>query len=206
MHILFQVIFLKIMLSKNIENYKNAVISAGGEISLKNPDGLILCGGDDISPEFYNEENTNCKKIDFFRDKYEFELLEKFIFLKKPVLAICRGIQIVNVFFGGTLYQNIENHKNNDGTDLFHQVTAKERFLKNLYGEDFLVNSCHHQAIKDLGKNLCVTAISPDNVIEGIVHKSLSIIGVQWHPERIENGKLLFDYFLELCRHSSRFG
>lgn len=197
---------MKIMLSENIENYKNAVINSGGEIGKENCDGLILCGGGDISPLFYNEENEKSLNVDISRDKYEFELLEKFIFLKKPVLAICRGIQIVNVFFGGTLYQNIENHKNIDGTDLFHQVTAKERFLKNLYGEEFLVNSCHHQAIKTLGKDLCVTAISPDNVIEGIVHKSLSIIGVQWHPERIENGKLLFDYFLKLCRHSSRFG
>lgn len=197
---------MKIMLSKNIENYKNAVICAGGEISTKNPDGLILCGGDDICPQFYNEENTNCKKIDIFRDKYEFELLKSFIARKKAVLGICRGLQIINVFFGGSLYQHIENHKNNDGTDAFHQVTAKESFLKNLYGENFLVNSCHHQAIKNLGKNLLITALSPDNVIEGIVHKNLSVIGVQWHPERIENGKILFEYFLELCRHSSRFG
>ena len=196
---------MKIMLSENIENYKNAVINAGGILGEKDCDGLILCGGGDISPEFYNEENTNCLDIDFSRDRYEFELLKNFIARKKAVLGICRGIQIINVFFGGSLYQNIENHKNNDGTDAYHQVTVRKSFLKNLYGENFLVNSCHHQSIKSLGKNLSVTALAPDNTIEGIVHKNLSIIGVQWHPERIESGKILFDYFLDLCRHSSRF-
>ncbi len=197
---------MKICLSKNIKNYKNAVIASGGEIGKENCDGLILCGGGDISPSFYNEENINCINVDYSRDKYEFELLEKFLILKKPVFAICRGMQIVNVFFGGSLYQHIENHKNIDGTDAYHTVTAKESFLTDLYGENFSVNSCHHQSIKDLGKNLSVTALAPDGTIEGIWHKNSSIIGVQWHPERIENGKLLFDYFLELCRHSSRFG
>lgn len=189
------VISLKILLSADLENYKNAVIASGGEVGKENCDGLILCGGGDISPTFYGEKNIQSQNIDYNNDLYEFSLLNQFVQLKKPVLGICRGMQIINVFFGGTLYQHIDNHKNSDGTDLFHTISVKSSFLYDLYGKSFTVNSCHHQAVNKLGNDLSVMAHSGE-IIEGICHKTLPIIGVQWHPERIENGKKLFDYFI----------
>lgn len=192
--------FLKIMLSADIENYKNAIITLGGEVVTGSCDGLILCGGNDISPSFYNEENTFSQGIDYDRDLYEFQLLNQFVQLKRPVLGICRGMQIINVFFGGTLHQHIENHKSADGTDIYHGISIENGFLSDLYGKSATVNSCHHQAVNKLGNTLLVTAIAPDNTIEGIMHKTLPIIGVQWHPERMDSGKVLFDYFIKLCK------
>ena len=148
---------MKILLSADLENYKKAVTDSGGKIGTDNCDGLILTGGGDISPIFYGEKNTYSKNIDYNKDLYEFDLLRQFVQAKKPVFGICRGMQIINVFFGGTLHQHIENHKNVDGTDTFHTVSAKHDFLYDLYGKSFIVNSCHHQAINILSKDFSVT-------------------------------------------------
>lgn len=196
------------------ENYINAVNFSGGE-AVTHPsdieyDGLILCGGGDISPHFYGEENTFSKNIDIHRDKCEFALLEKFIKEEKPILGICRGLQIINVFFGGTLCQDIPNHCDNCGNDLIHNITAtKNSFLYSLYGENFTVNSNHHQSVKVLGENLLVISNS-EKVIEGIVHSTLPIFAIQFHPERMcykksrsdtVDGKDIFKYFISLCSH-----
>lgn len=212
----------KILLSgnKKLEFYVDAVNGTGGIADAKylprvadNYDGLILCGGNDINPKYYGEDINGSVDIDYERDKVELELLKAFVKAGKPVMGICRGFQLINVYFGGTLYQDIENAKQHSSYadfDLIHGVTAvKDSILHKLYGENFVVNSYHHQAIKKLGDNLKVTLTSADKtVIEGFEHNSLPIFGVQWHPERMcfskrrndtVDGATIFEYFVDLC-------
>lgn len=201
------------------ENYVNAINLSGGEAVLYPSDiecdGLLLCGGGDIEPSFYNEENSHSIRIDIDRDKREFELLEKFIKEKKPILGICRGLQVINVFFGGTLFQDIPNHSSDDNMVTIHNVSVKkDSFLYSFYGENIIVNSYHHQAIKVLGENL-FTIAQNENIIEGIVHETLPIMALQFHPERMcykeqrpdtVDGSAIFKYFISSISNSSRFG
>lgn len=214
----------KILLSAKTkkENYINAVEKCGAvavceycpEFSAEY-DGLVLCGGSDIDPKYYGEDITDSVNIDEKRDKAEFELFKKFVEAKKPILGICRGCQLINVAFGGSLYQDISNaneHSSFDDYDLVHSVHATEKtFLSEFYGKEFYVNSYHHQAIKDVGKDIEVIATAFDGLtVEAIKHKNLPIFAVQWHPERMcfENkredtvdGSEIFDFFIKLCRN-----
>lgn len=213
---------LKILISvKNKpENYFKAVTGCGAiAVAQYCPefsdeyDGLILSGGSDIHPSYYNEEMDGSVNVDKLRDKAEFELVKAFVEKKKPILGICRGYQILNVAFGGSLYQHISNANEHSsfvsGVDLVHDVTvSKDSFLYNLYGEKFPVNSAHHQGIKKLGDGFEVIATAHDGkTIEAIRHKEMPIIGVQWHPERMcfdkkredtVDGKEIIKYFLSL--------
>ncbi len=195
------------------ENYVNAINLSGG-VAVLYPtdiecDGLLLCGGGDIEPSFYNEENSRSVRIDTDRDKREFDLLEKFIKEKKTILGICRGLQVINVFFGGTLFQDIPNHSSDDNMVTIHNVSVKKNsFLYSFYGEDIIVNSYHHQAIKVLGQNLSVIAQS-ENIVEGIVHETLPIMALQFHPERMcykmkrsdtADGSEIFKFFINSCK------
>lgn len=176
-------------------------------------DGLILCGGSDIDPKYYGEPMDGSVNIDLERDKAEFALLKAYVEAGKPVFGICRGLQLINIFFGGTLHQDIPEadlHKKINGVDSVHNVTAKaDSILGKVYGETFAVNSAHHQAIKDLGAGLRATARWNDRYIEGIEHKDHPIFAVQWHPERMcfnnkredtVNGAEILQYFLNLCQ------
>lgn len=203
-----------------IENYIKAIEAVGGEAILAQEyaedfDGLVLCGGSDIHPSYYNEEMDGSRNIDEARDKQEFALLKAFVEAGKPVLGICRGCQLINIFFGGTLYQDIVNAKEHSSSecDLVHNAKAeKGSVIAELYGEFFPINSAHHQAIKKLGDNLKITMLSEDEtVIEGIEHTSLPIIAVQWHPERMcfENqrpdtvdGAKIFEHFVSICKNT----
>lgn len=171
---------------------------------------LLLPGGGDISPLFYKETNTASKDIDYFLDQRQFSLLDSFVKMRRPVLGICRGIQLINVYFGGTLYQQLFTHDSHEWKekDQLHLVyNAKKSIFHQLYGNSSLVNSAHHQGIAQLGNGLKVTQYSPDGVIEGVQHKKNPILGVQWHPERtgpsfqpsvqLADGKLLIQYFLK---------
>ncbi len=150
-------------------------------------DGLVLQGGSDVSPKSYGETPLKPEwEGDHMRDQYEIALLNEFRKREKPVLGICRGAQLMNVAFGGTLYQDIKTqvptvveHRNWDIYDRnFHE-------LKLLRGTMTRVNSIHHQAIKDLGKNLMAVAWSqPDNLVEAIrAEEGPYCLAVQWHPE-----------------------
>jgi len=200
----------------NLQNYAAAVENAGGIAVAKylpefcdDYDGLVLCGGDDIDPAFFGEPVAGSVDIDRKRDAHEFALLKAFLDAGRPVLGICRGCQIINVYFGGTLCQHLPNaaeHKSNTEQDLIHPVEAeKGSIAEKLYGTEFLVNSVHHQAIRQLGTGLKAT-MWYEQVVEGIEHKSLPVLGVQWHPERIcgsgketANGAFLFEHFVKMC-------
>ncbi|MDD6024940.1 MAG: gamma-glutamyl-gamma-aminobutyrate hydrolase family protein [Oscillospiraceae bacterium] len=159
-------------------------------------DGLILPGGGDVDPQLYGQENWGCKHIDYALDRVQLEVCQRFVELKKPILGICKGHQIINICFGGTLCQDIPEeprHGWNQG-DRVHETTAREdSWLARIYGTEFSVNSCHHQAIDRLGKGLRLIQTASDGVPEGIIHEELPIVGVQWHPERMCGAHLRSD-------------
>lgn len=212
---------VRILLSAKtkIEYYVEAVKGVGGEPDAKylpdidtGYDGLILCGGSDIDPCRYNEPIDGSVNIDGERDEVEFALLRAYVDAGKPVLGICRGFQLINIFFGGSLYQDIPEaglHTNKSDFDISHRVTASENsIVGELYGKDFSVNSAHHQAVKRLGDGLCATAFWEGKYVEAFEHTSLPIFAFQWHPERMcfgqrrgdtVDGSEIFRRFITIC-------
>ncbi len=166
---------------------------------LSEMDGFVFQGGVDVAPGSYKEEPIENGRWpgDPYRDQYELKIMDYAFKNKKPVLAICRGMQLANVYFGGTLYQDlktqVEDALEHRSAELYdkinHSVTCTvDGLLKKIYGVNELrVNSVHHQGIKTLGKNLVVDAISPtDKLVEAFHYKNPDqnyFVGVQWHPE-----------------------
>lgn len=156
-------------------------------------DLIVLSGGKDVDPLIYNEEvRYDNVERHTFRDEIELMIIKWAIKEKKPLFGICRGLEVINTFFGGSLYQDIKNqakvkllHYQKEIEKLSHKVVLeKDSFLWQLYQKkEVFVNSFHHQAIKKLGGNLKIAAKSSDGIIEAIQHDSLPIFGVQWHPE-----------------------
>ena len=176
-------------------------LAKGASVSIKDQvdalDGLILQGGSDVSPKSYGEAPLKREwSGDYVRDQYEIALLKEFLAQSKPVLGICRGAQVLNVAFGGSLYQDIPSqlakagvHRNWDLYDRhFHKIKFEpgSQLAKLFPGAKApMVNSIHHQAVKQLGKGLVVEAVSEgDGVIEALRAKSGPYAyAVQWHPE-----------------------
>ena len=158
-------------------------------------DGLVLQGGADVAPQTYCEAVTRPEwGGDRARDVYELELLHEFIDAGKPVLGICRGCQLINVAFGGTLYQDIATeipaaieHVKTSYDSHRHPINfPKGSSLALMFPkhQEALVNSIHHQAVKELGRDITVEALSQDNIIEAIRYqRARFVMGVQWHPE-----------------------
>ncbi|MBI3731613.1 MAG: gamma-glutamyl-gamma-aminobutyrate hydrolase family protein [Burkholderiales bacterium] len=159
-------------------------------------DGLVLQGGADVAPESYSQQSTRPEwNGDRTRDMYELELLHEFIEADKPLLGICRGCQLLNVAFGGSLYQDIVTevpgaiaHVNELYDQHGHELQfTPQSSLAQLFppGVVAKVNSIHHQSIKNLGRDIKVEAISPaDNIVEAIRYqKAKFVVGLQWHPE-----------------------
>lgn len=203
-----------------IENYTTAVELAGAtpvagylpELDL-DCDGLILCGGVDINPTLFNEEINGAVDINNERDAHEMMLLDAFIKAGKPVFGICRGCQLINIYFGGTLHQHMANtvlHRSGKNPDREHEVEAVAgSLMEKIYGKRCVVNSVHHQAVKKLGDGLVVTQKSDDGIIEAYNHRELPVIAVQWHPERLVlpekrrnavDGNKLFAHFIDMCK------
>lgn len=188
----------------------------------KHLDGLVLQGGADVSPQSYAEAATRPEwNGDRVRDMYELELLHEFIEAGKPVLGICRGCQLINVAFGGSLYQDIASdvptaiaHVNDLYDNNFHELQfppgSSLTTLLNTKNAP-MVNSIHHQAIKDLGRDLQIEAVScTDQIVEAVRYKKAPfVMGLQWHPEfhRASGAELLdctpiLDSFLRAARET----
>ncbi|OWW20782.1 glutamine amidotransferase [Noviherbaspirillum denitrificans] len=188
----------------------------------KHLDGLVLQGGADVSPQTYSETATRPEwSGDRARDMYELELLHEFVEAGKPVLGICRGCQLINVAFGGTLYQDIASdvptaiqHVSDLYDSHYHLIHFPQgSALGGLFPakSEALVNSIHHQAVKDLGRDLVVEAVSgKDNIVEAVRYrKARFVVGLQWHPEfhRAGSAELLdctpiLDDFLAAARET----
>ncbi|MDF1512202.1 MAG: gamma-glutamyl-gamma-aminobutyrate hydrolase family protein [Anaerolineae bacterium] len=188
-------------------------------VLLERLDGLLLSGGEDIAPRFYKQERESWTgRVDAVRDEAELHLTRSWVKGGKPLLAICRGHQVLNVAMGGTLYQDISilipdslDHayvptrpmENN-----VHSVTLQAGSLlaRILGGTEFDVNSAHHQAVRDIAKGAFVVAQAPDGVVEALEIPRLKFcIGVQWHPEAMvkvsETMLPLFKAFIRACTH-----
>ncbi|WP_454872496.1 gamma-glutamyl-gamma-aminobutyrate hydrolase family protein [Paraburkholderia xenovorans] len=188
----------------------------------KHLDGLLLQGGADVSPQSYAEQATSHEwPGDRVRDMYELELLHEFIESGKPVLGVCRGCQLINVAFGGTLYQDIATdvptagaHVNENYDQHRHGIHFPDgSTLANMFPgqRDAIVNSIHHQAVKTLGRDLNIEAVSAsDGIIEAVRYRRAPfVMGVQWHPEfhRAGGAELLdctplLDTFLRVARET----
>ena len=155
-------------------------------------DALLLPGGGDIDPSFYGEDMNGSRNPDLTLDEAQWAMLDVFVKKEKTIFGICRGHQLINVYFGGTLIQHLENTEEHQSTngDVYHRsVVCPKSFLSKIYGEGELeVNSSHHQAVKVLGKGLRPVQYCGD-VIEALEHETLPIRSVQWHPERMERAK-----------------
>lgn len=190
-------------------NYARAVYAAGGvpfvlpattnaaEVArlLGQVDALLLCGGEDVEPARYKAapspllENVNLR-----RDAWEYALLDEAVKRRLPVVGTCRGLQIVNVYFGGTLWQDLPSECK---SDVRHRHGGDNKYVKHpisivpgsrlskMFGgaTNAVVNSWHHQAIKDVAPGFKVTARAPDGTIEAVESETLPIAVVQFHPE-----------------------
>ena len=175
---------------------------------------LLLTGGGDIDPKRYGEipnalTGQDGMTLDETRDESELYLIREFIKAGKPVFGICRGAQLINVALGGTLIQNVQNtgvtHLTLDADGSWYKRVHSVEFMKGSLlesltamapTENYMVNSVHHQAIDQLGDGLVVAAKAPDGVIEAIESSDMLkqfILGVQWHPEQLQD-----DYLSEL--------
>lgn len=191
---------------------------------LRQMDGFVLQGGSDLSPKTYGEDHLDKNKWpgDELRDIYELKIANFAFTNAKPILGICRGAQLLNVYFGGTLYQDLATqyedslqHRDAEKYDGNHHTIdfSPGKILSKLYENQniMFVNSVHHQGIKKLGKNLIVEAISPqDKIIEAFSYAKMQerfVLAVQWHPEfshtikdKVVPAEPIYDYFIKNVR------
>lgn len=171
-------------------------------------DGLLLPGGGDIDPALFGETNQGSRQIDGALDRMQLALLDDFIRHKKPVLGVCKGMQLINVSFKGSILQHLPTahlHEYQNADQVHGSQAAMGSLLCRLYGAAFPVNSAHHQAVGRIGQGLMVIQRAPDGTPEALQHASLPIAAVQWHPERMcfahrrkdtPDGSLLLSSFL----------
>jgi len=194
----------------NFQNYPNWISGEGVEVvqlsySEKNIqdfdscDGFVLTGGIDVHPAFYQNARVdypNTTVLNESRDLFEMQVFEYARQQNKPVLAICRGLQLVNIALGGNLIQDLqengfENHRKGPDGDREHKIEVKPgTLLAQIAGvQHGFVNSAHHQGLDQIADGLKVSAFSEDGVVEAIEYKDANkpfLLAVQWHPERIQ--------------------
>jgi putative glutamine amidotransferase len=216
---------------RKLEDYKQSVLHVGGEVriidssmrahdALAGVGGLLLTGGDDVAPSRYGEEaHATFVEAEAGRDDFELAVIAAARASDLPILAICRGAQVLNVAFGGSLVQDIPSQvpgslphslavPPNQSYTLAHEIWIdKDTLLAALLGERLSdrdaceVNSRHHQAVKELAKGFRISATAPDGIIEAIEDPAARFcVGVQWHPEnfwRTGEFRPLFEGFVE---------
>ncbi|MBN8836196.1 MAG: gamma-glutamyl-gamma-aminobutyrate hydrolase family protein [Sphingobacteriia bacterium] len=184
-------------------------------------DGMLLAGGQDVHPLFYGKpeyfELLNPNEVSWRRDEFELEVIRKTLQLQKPLLGICRGLQITNVYFGGTLIPDIPSrfhiyeHLTKARKPCVHEVNVKKKtlFSKIVNQQKGEVFSAHHQCVDKVGDGLRVNAFAKKGIIEGLEWENAGgkspMLLVQWHPERMKNqqsnfSKNIRDYFLNEIR------
>lgn len=210
-------------------NYSKSIVDAGGipiilplvndinvlinQISICN--GLLLTGGIDINPLLYKESpQPLLETCNDLIDWFHINLARKALDLNIPILGICRGCQVINVAFGGTLYQDITYatsspimHKQKSHlSQRCHYIYVKENsIIYDIFGNEYVVNSAHHQSVEKIASNFICTASSEDGIIEAIemINKPF-VVGVQWHPEMMVSYDIkalnLFKRFIESCK------
>ncbi len=213
------------------EAYANAIENSGGilmmlasnageedmDTILDQVDGLLLTGGTDVNPALYEEEKKEyTHDSDNYRDMIEFILIEKAMKRNLPILGVCRGMQVINVKMGGSLYQDIkkempgslEHDRHLDGPRSMpaHTVSIEEGSILHsiIQQKEIEVNSLHHQGIKTLGSGLLATGVTPDGLVESIEMPTYPfLVCMQWHPEELLETpvwKNVFDRFIEATR------
>jgi putative glutamine amidotransferase len=194
----------------NFQNYPNWISGEGVEVVLlsyeqKNTqdfdscDGFVLTGGIDVQPAFYQNDRVDYPNTTVFnesRDLFEMQVFEYARQQNKPVLAICRGLQLVNIALGGNLIQDLQengfaNHRKGPDGDREHKIEVKPgSLLAQIAGvQQGFVNSAHHQGLDQIAEGLNVSAFSEDGVVEAIEYKDANkpfLLAVQWHPERMQ--------------------
>lgn len=210
--------------TESCENYRAAILAAGGEpldgycpAPDLSCDGLLLCGGGDIESARFGQEDRGSHLPDRERDRAELALFQAFFEAGKPVLGICRGMQLINVALGGTLIQDLPEPARSFHTlpegDAVHPVRTREgSLLYEQFGPLSLVNSAHHQAVDRLGKGLEAIAWAESGFAEAVDLPGYPLLGVQFHPERMSFGKrrpdtedcaFIFYWFVEAARFDS---
>lgn len=204
-------------------DYCGAVIKSGGtpvilpyDIQnigelLLSVDAVLLSGGGDVHARFYNEElHGLAKDVDEVRDEFEIALCNGALKLNKPLLCICRGMQVLNVAAGGTLIQHIAGHSQKQERHMATQeiVIKKNTPLYNIFKKNrIMVNSLHHQALLHLGDCIEPCAESSDGIIKAIYCRDVKFaLGVQWHPEAMiedEEQQKIFDRFIKACSRTN---
>lgn len=204
------------------ETYIQSVIQAGGApvvipattdlrvltAVVQDLDGILMSGGGDLNPLFVGEEPLPAlQDVDTLRDRYDLLLIRLASNRQIPLMGICRGHQMLNAAFGGTLYQDIYSQADTDVIK-HSQKMAREEASHTVHLEDgcvIAVNSFHHQAVKDVAPEFVQTAVAPDGINEGMRHPEKSVFSVQWHPEAMaihgdEEAQALFNHFIEEAR------
>lgn len=175
-------------------------------------DGFIFSGGPDVHPKYYGEDvEKKCGRIDLCRDSFELKLLRRALGSGKPILAICRGAQLVNIGLHGSLYQDIDahlrtniSHVQSEGTDEYSHsvdIVLGSPLYKLMGKSKASVNSFHHQAVKIMGDGLRTSSLSPDGITESFYYDGPQYIrGYQWHPELLvdkdELSRMIFTDFI----------
>lgn len=202
-----------------VTHYSASVTDAGGlpvllartqawHSLIERLDGIVLTGGEDVEPRRYGSLPTSHSAVlDVERDQFELELIDAARSIGLPILAICRGTQVLNVAMGGTLVQHLspdegERHSffGYPGDYRSHAVRCAEgSTIASLYGPVVKVNSFHHQAVETVGRGMSSTAVADDGVIEAIESDDGLALGVQWHPEMLGDDPL-FSWLVDAAR------